>query len=138
MEILITTIKFLLIIILIFCTFLILNKVYKQNSNYIFIIYLISSAVTTFILVLVLAWWSDYSSQLLLSHLGYDNNAWNDLEKFKNVTSENLNKVKEIDKSRMGIGWPLKAFIFYPFYFLYLLIFYVINYFIKRIKTKTS
>lgn len=138
MEILITTIKFILIIILIFCPFLILIKLHKQNSNYSFAIYLILSAVTTFILVLVLAWWSHYSCQLLLSHFGYDNDAWSDLEKFKNITSENLNKVKEIDKSRMGIGWPLKAFIFYPFYFLYLLIVYVTNNFIKNLKQKTN
>lgn len=136
MEILITVIMLVLGIALISCPILILNKLYRRNSNFTFITYLLFSALATFLLVLVFAWWSDYSCKLLLSYYGYDLNGWNDLEKFKNVAIENLNRVKEIDKSRMGIGWLLKAFIFYAFYFPYLFIVYAANYFIKNINKK--
>lgn len=138
MEILITAIKFALAIALIACPILLVNKLFKQNLKYPFSTYLLFIAVLTFVLVIVIAWWSDYSSQLLLSNYGYDFEALNDLERFKNVEIENLDRVKELDKSRMGIGWPLKALIFYPFYFPYLLIVYVANHFYKKYKTKTN
>ncbi len=138
MEILISTIKFALAIALIACPILILNKLYKRNSNYTFITYLLLSTVVTFLLVIILAWWSDYSCQLLLSNYGYDLETLIDTERFNNVAIENLNRVKELDKSRMGIGWPLKALIFYPFYFPYLLLVYVANHFYKKYKTKTN
>lgn len=38
----------------------------------------------------------------------------------------------------MGIGWPLKAYIFYPFYFPYLLIVYFGMYFFKKNQLKSK
>ena len=134
MEILFLAINFILLITLIVCPVFIINKLYKRNSKNTFTPYLILAIITTFPVILVLAWWSHFSCELLLSHFGYNFEAWNDLERFKNVAIENLAKVKEIDKSRMGIGWPLKAFIFYPIYSAYLFILYFVFYFYKKSK----
>jgi hypothetical protein len=84
---------------------------------------------------LTVAWWSDFSKHLLLSHYGYDFDDMNSIERLQNVAPENLEKVKNLRKSTMGIGWPLKAFIIYPFYFVYLVIVYsVLDY--QKNKTK--
>ena len=48
----------------------------------------------------------------------------NNIERLQNVEPENLDRVKKLRTSIMGIGWPLKAFMFYPFYFVYLVIVY--------------
>jgi hypothetical protein len=73
---------------------------------------------------------------LLLTHYGYDFDDMNNIERFRNVAPENLAKAKNLRISIMGIGWPLKAFMSYTFYFPYLLIVYFVFVFIQRAKTK--
>ncbi|OUL60836.1 hypothetical protein [Flavobacterium sp. AJR] len=132
MEIIIKTITFISIITLIVLPILILNKIYKQNTKNIFIIYLITSIITTFILVLIVGWWGSFSNEILLSYYGFDFDAMNDIERFKNVALENLEKVKELEKNTLGIGWPLKAFMFFLIYSPYLLIVYISTYFYRK------
>jgi len=86
----------------------------------------------TFFLVLALAWWSHFSTELLLSHYGYYSGDLNETERMKNVAIQNLDKVNKLRISKMGIGWPLKAIMFYPFYFPYLLIVYLGMYFYNQ------
>ena len=136
MEILNTAIKFALLIALIISPILLFNKLRKHSFKYPFILYLISAVLITFFLVMVLAWWSHFSTELLLSHYGYDSNAFTETERTRNVAVENLEKVKKLRISKMGIGWPLKAYIFYPFYFPYLLIVYFGMYFYKKNQIK--
>jgi len=138
MEILLKIISFALLLSLIFFPILILKKLQKRKAKKVFIPYLIISLIITFILIFIIAWWSNFSNKLLLSHLGYDFEAMNDIQRFQNVASENLDKVKKLRISTMGIGWPLKAFIFYPFYLPYLLIVYFGSSFLTRIKQKSN
>jgi len=138
MKILITAIKFALLIALIISPVLLFNNLRKRNFKYPFISYLITAVLITFFFILVVAWWSHFSTELLLSHYGYDANAFTETERTRNVAVENLEKVKKLRISKMGIGWPLKAYIFYPFYFPYLLIVYFGMYFFKKNQLKSK
>jgi amino acid transporter len=136
MEDLNTTIQYLLVIALIILPVVLLNKLYKRDSKKVFTIYIITAVTATFILVLILAWWSHFSIEILLSHYGYDADLLTETERLRNVSAENLDRVKTLDTSRMGIGWPLKAILFYIFYSPYLLIVYFGSYFYKKSKLK--
>ncbi|KFF15374.1 hypothetical protein [Flavobacterium hydatis] len=81
---------------------------------------------------MILGWWGSFSNEFLLSHYGYDFDAMNDIERFKNVTLKNLDKVKELETNILGIGWPLKATLFFLIYSPYLLIVYISTYFYKK------
>jgi amino acid transporter len=135
MEILLKIISFVLLVSLILFPIFILKRLHKRKAKNTIILYFTICLITTFLLVLVVAWWSDFSNQLLLSHYGYDFNDLDTIERFQNVAPENLDRVKNLRISMMGIGWPLKAFMVYPFYFVYLVIVYsVLDY--QRNKTK--
>ena len=136
MEILTTTITFLLLIALIVSPSFIIFGLNKLNLKYKFLLYLFSGIIITSILTFLLAFWSDWSNKILLSHYGYDFDAMNDVERYRNVTKENLGKVKGLEISMMGIGWPLKAFMADSIYLPYLLIVYILTYFYKKNKTK--
>jgi len=41
--------------------------------------------------------WTDISNEILLSHYGYDFEAMNDIERFANVSEENIKRVKNIE-----------------------------------------
>ena len=132
MEILTFVISIILLIGLILSPILLFIKLRKSKLN--FLTYLILGLVIT----LTFAWWADYSDQLLLSHYGYDLDAMNDTDRYGNVKSENLEKVKQIEIGYFGIGWPLKAIMTYVFYFPYLLIIYPIGITIGKMKQKNN
>lgn len=139
MEILNTAIKFALLIALIISPVILFNKLRKQKFRYFFIYYLISAGLITFFLILILAWWSHFSIELLLSHYGYSSGDLNETDRMKNVAIENLDTVKKLRISKMGIGWPLKAFMFYPFYFPYLILVYLgMSFYKKKSNQKVS
>ncbi|TPG36344.1 hypothetical protein [Flavobacterium pectinovorum] len=138
MEILIKIISFALLAALIIFPILILNLLNKRKVKNAFIPYFISSLIITFFLVLVIAWWSHFSNKLLLSHYGYNFEGMDDIERFKNVAHENLEKVKTLRISVMGIGWPVKVLFFYPIYLPSLLIIYFGSYFYNKIKQKSK
>ena len=136
MENLNTALKFVFLIALIILPILLLNKLYKRNLKMLFISYLTITFAVTFVLVFIMAWWSHFSIDLLLSHYGYDSNLLTETERLRNVSAEIIDRVKTLDSSRMGIGWPLKAILFYIFYSPYLLIVYFGSYFYKKSKLK--
>jgi len=134
MQIITTTISFILFITLIVFPIFLINKIHKLHLKHNFIFYFISTLIISSILVLFFAWWSHYSTKILLSHYGYNFDSMNDIERFENVSLENLERVKNLEISMMGIGWPLKAIITYLIYCPYLLIIYIISYFKKEKK----
>ena len=138
MEIICITISFILLIALIVSPLFLIKKLNKLNVKYNFIVYLISAIIITSILTLVLGWWAHFSNKLLLSHYGYNFDAMNDNERFKNVSTENLDRVKIFEISMMGIGWPLKAIMSYLVYSPYLLIVYIVSFFYAKRKRKAS
>ncbi|WMW78024.1 hypothetical protein RF683_00845 [Flavobacterium sp. 20NA77.7] len=110
--------------------------------RYKFIIYLTIGVLTTAIIFLTFGWWVDISDQMLLEHYGYDFDAMNYTERFGKVSPENMERVKNLEMSIMGIGWPLKVILTYIFYFPYILIVYLLTYFFNKIRlrkqTKTN
>jgi hypothetical protein len=134
MEILTSIISFGLLIGIITSPVLILVRLDKMGIKHTFITFLALGMIITSIIFLLFAWWADASDQILLSHYGYDFDAMNDIERFTNVSEENLRRVKSLEASIMGVGWPLKALIIYVAYSPYLLILYVLTYLIKKYK----
>jgi hypothetical protein len=126
MEILATLISIVLLIGLIVSPILIQSRLNKSNQKYKLVIYVFTATIFTSLPMLLFSWWSDKSNEILLSHYGYDFDAMNGAERFAKVASENIERVKKLEISMMGIGWPLKAIISYLFYFPYLLIIYFI------------
>lgn len=82
--------------------------------------------------ILIFAWWGQFSDQLLLSKYGYNFDAMNESERFREVASENMARVKQLEIGYLGIGWPVKAIMTFVFYSPYLLIVYVIGNLIRK------
>ena len=138
MEILLKSASLILLATLLGSPILILLKLKKVTQKNIFIKYLILATLISSVLAIVFGWWSDQSNNILLSHYGYNFDAMNDIERYKNVQLLNMEKVKKIEISIMGIGWPLKVIMSYIYYFPYLLILYVITYFYDYFKNIKS
>lgn len=134
MEILTTILSFSLLLGIMASPILVLFGLRKFNLKSNLIVYLIFGITITSILTLLFAWWSDASNQMLLSHYGYDFEAMNDTERFGNVSAQNMERVKRLEVSMMGIGWPIKAFMTHVVYSPYLLIVYLISYLLKKYK----
>ncbi len=67
-----------------------------------------------------------------MHYYGYDFDAINDTERYLNVKSENLIKVKQLEIGYFGMGWPLNAILSFIFYSPYLLIVYGVGQWIKK------
>lgn len=118
METLTTIISFLLLLGLISVPILLFVGIKKwYRLKFSFMTYLLSGLILTAGIMWAFVWWADYSNQLLMSHYGYDFDAMNDTERFQNVESENLKKVKQFEIGYFGIGWPLKAIMSFVFLF---------------------
>ena len=109
-----------------------IKKWYRLKFD--FLTYFVSGLILTAGIMLTFAWWADYSDHLLMSHYGYDFDAMNDIERYQNIESENLEKVKQLEIGYFGIGWPLKAIMSFAFYSPYLLIVYLVGQLIRRMK----
>ena len=138
METIFDIISFALLIGLFLCPIIISWQLNKLVIRYKFIFYLILGILTTAAITLTLGWWIDYSDNKLLDHYGYNFDAMNDTERFEKVSPENLEQVKSLERSIMGIGWPLKIILTYVFYAPYLLIVYFVTYHFKKIRTIDS
>ncbi len=132
MEILIVIVSFSLVVGLIVFPFFLLRQINKTKIRFKFITFLSTGLILTAFIAFVFAWWSYTSDLLLLKNYGYDIDGMNETEFYGKVLPENMDKVKSLEISIMGIGWPLKAILTFIFYSLYLLIVYIIMYFIER------
>ena len=134
METLISITNFLIFGLIIIAPILILIILKRLKIKRTVIIYsLIGLSVLGF-LILIFAWWTDKSNMILLEHYGYNYNGWSDVERFQNVVQENLEKVKRLETSIMGIGWPLKAIFGFVMTIPYLIIVYLGKIMIDRLK----
>lgn len=132
MEFLVTAITLTLLVGLLISPFLLLRFINRANIKYKFISYLTIAVFLTALLTIVFAWWTYTTDLLLLKHYGYDIDGLNEAEFYGKVLPENMDKVKSLETSIMGIGWPLKAIITFVFYSPYLLIIYGVKYLIGR------
>ncbi len=132
MEVLIGIISFLLFVGLFLCPILLLRKINKKKIKYKFITYLTLGLILTGIIAFVFAWWSYTSDLILLRQYGYNIDGMNETEFYGEVLPENIDKVRSMETSIMGIGWPLKAILTFVFYLPYLFIVYFIVYRLGR------
>jgi hypothetical protein len=135
MVIFIVTTSILLFVILFITPPAILYFLIKRKVNFLFLRYIIFGLILTAIIFTLFAWWTHFSDKLLLSNYGYNFDSMNDIERFENVSVENMDEVKRIENSIMGIGWPLKAMMMFPLFSIYLFVIYLIGYGYKKYKT---
>ncbi len=142
METLATTISIILLLGLLLVPILLFVAIKKwYRLRFEFLTYLILGLITSAIITLVFAWWSNYSDIILLKHYNgyvYNPNDGDYEVNYENVLPENIDRVKSLEISLMGIGWPLKAMLTFVFYSQYLLITYFIGQFIIRVKTEAK
>ena len=101
--------------------------------NYLFVGVLIVSVV-----LLIGSWWGHYSTKLLMNHYGYDFEAMNRIDSFKNVSLKNLERVENLKKDYLGVGWPFKAIGGLIMYSPYLLLVYFGGSLVGRMKRKNK
>lgn len=134
MEAIVTVITLLFLIVLILSPIVLLRFVNKLNIRFKFIVFLIIGLVLMFSINFVFAWWSYTSDMILLKYYGYNIDGMSEQEFYGNVLPENMEKVRSLEISIMGIGWPLKAILSSIFYSPFLLLVYFLNYLTSRIK----
>jgi hypothetical protein len=71
---------------------------------------------------------------MLLEQYGYNYHALTDIDRYINVQKIHLEKVKLLERSIMGIGWPLKAFFGILGFSVYLLSAYFVQLVLKNTK----
>jgi hypothetical protein len=138
MEIITTIIDFILLIGLISIPILIIWRLNKVNIKYKFIAYLTIGIVITAVITLTFAWWADTSDRMLLAHYGYNIDGMNETEFYGQVSPENMERVKSLERSMMGIGWPLKAYMTYVVYSPYILMVYFASQLIRKARKKNN
>jgi hypothetical protein len=138
MEVLITILNFLILGFIIFAPIFILIILKKLKTKRTLIAYSLISLFVLGVLVLIFAWWSYESDLILLKHYGYNRDGMNETEFYGNVSPEKIEKVKSIQTSIMGIGWPLKAIFGYMIFIPYLIIVYFGKILIERFKNNKN
>ena len=73
---------------------------------------------------------------MLLRNYGYNIDGINDIEIYRKVSPNDLEQIKRLETSIMGIGWHLKALFGYVFVIPYLLIIYLGKMLITRLANK--
>lgn len=131
MEIIISLTNFLILGLIVTSPIIILFKLKRP-----LIAYSLISLIILGVLIWIFAWWSDKSALILLDHYGYNHDGLNNTERFQNVASVNIEKVKNLETSVMGIGWPLKAIFGFLVTIPYLIFVYIVKVLIDRIKEK--
>ena len=134
MEKLITLVSFSLFVGILLCPILLLRKIKKTRIRYKFLTYLTIGIFLNAVIVFVFAWWSYTSDLMLLEHYGYDIDGMNETEFYGNVIPENMDKVKSIQRSITGIGWPLKAIFTFVFCSPWIIVVYFVFYLTDKIK----
>ncbi|MEY4542208.1 MAG: hypothetical protein RL411_285 [Bacteroidota bacterium] len=134
MEKLIAFVSFSLFVGILLCPILLLRKIRTTKIRYKFLTYLTIGLFLNAVIVLVFAWWSYTSDLMLLEHYGYDIDGMNEAEFYGNVIPENMDKVKSIQRSILGIGWPLKAIFAFVFCSPWIIVVYFVFYLTDKIK----
>lgn len=109
-----------------------------KRKHFSFWSYLILNIFTSVFLIFFLAWFDDYSKNLLLEYYNFNFNALSETEQLKGVEPKNLNTVKKLYTSTFGIGWPVKAIIMMISFSPILLIYFLVLFFIRRKLNKNN
>lgn len=138
METLITISNFLILGLIFIAPILILIILKRLKTKRIVIIFSLIGLSVLGVLMLIFAWWSHESDLILLKHFGYNIDGMSETEFFGNVLPENMDKVKRLETSVMGIGWPVKAIFGFVMTIPYLIFVYIGKVLIDRIMIKKN
>ena len=108
----------------------------KLNTKRTFLVYLLIGLFVLGILIFTFSWWCDKSNMMLLRNYGYNIDGMNDIEIYGNVSPNDLEQIKRLETSIMGIGWQLKALFGYVYVIPYLLFIYLGKMLITRLANK--
>lgn len=125
METLIAIIDFFILGIIIATPILLLTILKKSNHRSYSIIYFLIGIILSGLIIWLFAWWTDISNSILLKHYGYNVLGMNTTELYKNVMPADLERVRNIENSVMGIGWPLKAIFGFIIFIPYLCVVFI-------------
>ena len=125
METLISIIDFLVLGIIIATPILLLTILKKSNLRSYVIFYFLIGIILSGLIICLFAWWTDISNSILLKHYGYNVLGMNTTELYKNVMPADLERVRNIENSVMGIGWPLKAIFGFIIFIPYLCVVFI-------------
>ena len=106
----------------------------KSKTKYYRIFYFLIGLLVLGGIIWSSAWWSDKSDHILLEYYGYHHDGMNEMERFDKVLPENVERVKSIEVSIMGIGWPLKAIFGIIIFSPYLLVVYFGNWIFENFR----
>ena len=134
MDTLITITNFLIFGLIIIAPIFILIILKRLKAKRTLLIYTLAGFSVLGLLMLFFAWWSYESDLLLLEHYGYNNDGVNETEFYGDVSAENMEQVKRLETSTMGVGWPLKAMFGFVMIIPYLIIVYIGKVLIDRLK----
>jgi len=116
---------------------ILLSSIYKSNNKFKFITYLTIGLIVIAINSIIFGWWTDESTVILLKHydayyINPDSNSYQVY--YDKVLPENMGRVKKLERSKMGVGWPLRSIVLFFFSSIYLLFIYSIKDFINKKK----
>jgi uncharacterized protein YacL len=126
-EIIIAIISIILLVGLFITPFVIYRSLSKLNARYKFIKYIVNGIIISAVLSVTFAWWADKSDDLLLAHYGYNREGMNEYESYGQVSPEDLETVRSLEKNTGRIGWPLKAMMAIVILLPYLLVVYLVS-----------
>lgn len=136
METIIKIADLLILGLIISTPILLLLTLEKFNTKRTFLVYFLIGLIVLGILIFAFTWWCDMSNMILLRNYGYNIDGINDVEIYGKVFPSNMEQVKRLETSIMGIGWPLKTIFGYVITIPYLLFIYLGNMLIKRLVNK--
>jgi len=137
METYIAIIDFLILGLIMATPILLLVYFKKSNTKHSCIYYFLIGLLVSSGIICCFAWWTDKSNLILLEHYGYTFHV-NTTKSYENVLPENIERVKNMETSIMGVGWPLKAILGFIVFIPYLLLVYIGNKLLKKIKNEKS
>lgn len=138
LETLITISNFLILGLIIIAPILILIILKRLKTKRTVVIYSLIGLSVLGVLMLIFAWWSHESNLILLKHFGYNIDGMSETEFFGNVLPEKMDKVKRLETSVMGIGWPVKAIFGFVITIPYLIFVYIGKVLIDKIMIKKN
>ena len=116
---------------------IILRKMKEAKTKFIEVKFMFYVFFICFSLSTLCAFWKDYSSEILLrSYNAYELNPDSGTEQveYENVKLENVQRVKQLEHTIMGIGWPLRAMFIFVFSILpVLLLTFLMNEIIEKV-----
>ncbi len=139
MEIIITTITLLIFVGLLLSPIVIFKLINNSINKFKVIAYLTIGLLFLAIISLIFGWWNYTSTIILLEHYnGYHINPDSNSGQvyYDAVLPENIERVKELERSHMGIGWSLKSIFLFVLFSPYLIIVYFAMYLIDKNRKK--